>query len=207
MKNKDLYDKLGVNKTASDDEIKKAFREKAKDAHPDKQGGDHQKMQELTQAYGILKDPLKRAKYDNTGEMHDVPFDQKFTGFVASIFLKLIEVNGDGVDRVDLIAEFLEQCRLIIENSNKEKAKLNKERNRIEKVMKRLSSTKENKIGRVLEFRITEYKKDLRILDDQIQFMRDCEEVIGHHSYQFDPLEPKEDENGFAWITMRSTTI
>lgn len=60
----DYYNILGVNKTASPDEIKKAYRKLAMEHHPDK-GGDVSKFQEITNAYETLSDPNKRAAYDN----------------------------------------------------------------------------------------------------------------------------------------------
>ena len=62
----DYYNILGVNKNASQDEIKKAFREKAHKFHPDKQGGDEAKFKELYVAFRVLFDSTKRAQYDNS---------------------------------------------------------------------------------------------------------------------------------------------
>lgn len=62
---KDLYSILGVTKTASPDEIKRAYRRLASQYHPDKQGGDTAKFQEIEEAYRTLSDPAKRAEYDN----------------------------------------------------------------------------------------------------------------------------------------------
>jgi molecular chaperone DnaJ len=64
---RDYYDVLGIGKSASDDEIKKAFRKKAIEHHPDKQGGDEAKFQEINEAYEVLKDERKRQRYDQFG--------------------------------------------------------------------------------------------------------------------------------------------
>jgi molecular chaperone DnaJ len=65
---KDYYNILGVSKTASQDEIKKAFRKLAHQHHPDKQGGDSDKFKEINEAYQVLSDDSKRQKYDQFGE-------------------------------------------------------------------------------------------------------------------------------------------
>jgi molecular chaperone DnaJ len=67
MSKRDYYDVLGVGKTASDDEIKKAFRKKAIEHHPDKAGGDETKFKEINEAYEVLKDDRKRQRYDQFG--------------------------------------------------------------------------------------------------------------------------------------------
>ncbi len=64
---KDYYQLLGVEKSASQDEIKKAFRVLAHKHHPDKQGGDEAKFKEINEAYQVLGDEKKRAQYDQFG--------------------------------------------------------------------------------------------------------------------------------------------
>ena len=66
MSKSDYYDVLGVKKDASADEIKKAFRKKAIEFHPDK-GGDEAKFKEVNEAYEVLKDNEKRQRYDQFG--------------------------------------------------------------------------------------------------------------------------------------------
>jgi DnaJ family protein B protein 4 len=76
-----LYNILGVDQTASDDEIKKAYFKKAKICHPDKFQNEPDEIkkqkqlefQELNKAYEILKDPHKRQQYDMTGSTDDTP--------------------------------------------------------------------------------------------------------------------------------------
>lgn len=64
---KDYYKILGVNKNASEEEIKKAFRKLAHVYHPDKSGGDEAKFKEASEAYAVLSDKKKRAQYDAFG--------------------------------------------------------------------------------------------------------------------------------------------
>ncbi len=64
---KDYYQTLGVNKNASKDEIKIAFRKLAHQYHPDKGGGNEQKFKEVSEAYTVLGDDKKRQQYDTFG--------------------------------------------------------------------------------------------------------------------------------------------
>ncbi|MEE9410072.1 MAG: DnaJ domain-containing protein, partial [Candidatus Heimdallarchaeota archaeon] len=67
---RDYYEVLGVSKDANETEIKKAFRKKAMENHPDRNPDDPkaaEKFKEATEAYEILSDPEKRAAYDRFG--------------------------------------------------------------------------------------------------------------------------------------------
>jgi len=65
---KDYYNVLGVDKRATPDDIKKAFRKLAHKYHPDKGGTDESKFKEITEAYSVLSDDKKRREYDTYGQ-------------------------------------------------------------------------------------------------------------------------------------------
>ena len=74
------YSTLGVAKGATADTIKRAYKEKAKEHHPDR-GGDANKFAEISNAYDILKDPSKRAYYDHTGSTDQQRASNQQQGF------------------------------------------------------------------------------------------------------------------------------
>ena len=81
MANKNYYEILGVNKNASDDEIKKAYRSLAKKYHPDLNPGNNEaaeKLKEVNEAYGVLSDKTKKQNYDTYGSAEG---PQGFGGF------------------------------------------------------------------------------------------------------------------------------
>ena len=70
MEKRDYYEVLGVSKDATADQIKKAYRKKAIEFHPDKNPGDktaEEKFKEAAEAYDVLSNPDKKARYDQFG--------------------------------------------------------------------------------------------------------------------------------------------
>lgn len=92
---KDYYQILGVEKNATKEEIKKAFRQKAHLYHPDKKDGDEKKFKEVNEAYQVLGNDEKRSQYDQYGST----FDQQ-GGFGGGMnwddFMKYARQGGGG---------------------------------------------------------------------------------------------------------------
>ncbi|MFA6271680.1 MAG: molecular chaperone DnaJ [Patescibacteria group bacterium] len=105
----DYYEILGVAKDASQDEIKKAFRKKAHQYHPDKNTGDEAKFKELNQAYQVLSKEDKRKQYDQFGSAFDqqggfgggAGFDPRQAGFGGAD-----GINFDFGDLGDIFGDF-----------------------------------------------------------------------------------------------------
>ena len=95
---RDYYEVLGVSKQASPDEIKRAYRKKAKQYHPDinKEPGAEEKFKEVQEAYEVLSDPNKKATYDRFGH---AAFEQGAGNGGAGGF------GGFGFEDVDLLSE------------------------------------------------------------------------------------------------------
>src|SRR4030042_3356455 len=84
----DYYKILGLEKTATEADIKRAYRKLAHQYHPDKGNGDEKKFKEVSEAYQILSDPEKRKQYDQFGKTSDDQDGQEqgFGGFDWSEF-------------------------------------------------------------------------------------------------------------------------
>ncbi|HUW30404.1 MAG TPA: molecular chaperone DnaJ [Planctomycetota bacterium] len=98
LSNKDYYEVLGVSRTASDDEIKKAYRKLALKYHPDRNQGNkeaEEKFKEISEAYAVLSDAEKRKTYDLRGQAG--VRDAGFEGFanVDDIYSQFGDIFGD----------------------------------------------------------------------------------------------------------------
>jgi curved DNA-binding protein CbpA len=80
-----LYDTIGVDESATQEEIKRAYREKAMNMHPD-QGG----VKDLSTAYSVLSNAEKRKRYDETGETEQAPISRPFS-IAVTIFVEVVE--------------------------------------------------------------------------------------------------------------------
>lgn len=89
----DLYDILGIDKDADENEIRKAYHEKSKENHPDK-GGDHEVFVKISFAYSVLSDPDKRKEYDSYGTTSNTSEKEKAAvNLVKSIISNTISEN------------------------------------------------------------------------------------------------------------------
>jgi molecular chaperone DnaJ len=110
---KDYYNVLGVDKKASQDDIKKAFRKLAHKHHPDK-GGSDEKFKEITEAYSVLSDEKKRREYDAYGQAFPGGAPQggnPFGGFDFSQFQQGFGNGGVEFDFGDIFGDIFSSGR------------------------------------------------------------------------------------------------
>ncbi len=105
MTKKDYYKILGVNKSASKTEIKKAYKKLALKYHPER-GGDAEKFKEISEAYAVLSDYNKKNQYDQFGHQ---AFDQRFSqedifsgANFEDIFSEIFDGGGFGGNIFDM---------------------------------------------------------------------------------------------------------
>lgn len=106
----DLYAELGLDPSATPEQIRAAYRKAAKRAHPDA-GGDADAFQRVVGAYVVLSDPARRARYDESGDTDSSPDNSaaKLANAFAELFLRVMSKRND-IENVDVIAMMADTC-------------------------------------------------------------------------------------------------
>lgn len=187
---KDLYNELGVNKDVSQKDLEKAYKDKAKEVHPDKNGGDTKKMQELNNAYAVLKNPSRRSRYDETGDETETPFDLKFADLVQTIFIQVID-RTENIEGIDMIGRLVDMIEEIIKGGVETKEDLSAKIVKLNKVLVRLEKKgSDDSILVVLQNNVFELKRQIAVTDEQVEFMNKSLEIVRGYSYKFEKPAP-----------------
>lgn len=107
----DPYATLGVSETATRDEIKRAYRNKAKATHPDAQGS-HEEFVALERAYATIGNEEARKKYDATGtDARETSFEEKASAVLYKVFIDAVTMieNVETVNLVDAVRRNIKQ--------------------------------------------------------------------------------------------------
>jgi DnaJ domain len=141
----DPYEALGVPHDAPTAEVKRAYRKRAKQAHPDG-GGTAEEFEKISRAMLILTDPKRRAKYDATGDADDVAPDNSvalavsiIVGFVSQVISQYVSgAAGDPctVDLIDVMRKHFKKQMVDFENQKVPIIKAAKAMERVEKRFK-----------------------------------------------------------------------
>ncbi len=189
----DLYRLLGIKRGASKEEVRKAYRHKAKVVHPDK-GGSAEAFSALTMAQEVLTDPKRRAKYDATGEIEEAKpdnFDGSAIEVIAQKLGLLIHAEQDltGVD----IGALIEQS--ICDDIARRQASIVEQTRAIERAAKlrarirRKAEGADNMLARVLDWHERSSKDHIKKNEEAVASMERALEIL--EGYLFVDDRPK----------------
>lgn len=185
-----LYDDLGVPKSATKAEIKRAYRQRSKKAHPDA-GGKRESWDRIAIAYRVLGDDAARANYDATGKIDpDKPQDNSLFIVLSTIESILNTCATRGIDpvTVDIIAD----CKKTLQNKLREIAARKKEAEsnlqKIKKIAKRfrVKKGKEDKIGPMLANRIAQIEQNMFVIEAEKPNLEAALAVLSDHEFNWD---------------------
>lgn len=181
---KDLYENLGVSENATQEDIKTAYRNLAKEHHPDKPTGDKEKFQQVQLAYSILGNEDKRSRYDKTGTTGKPNFDSVLNGYVNSILEEVI----NSTKQVDIV-DFLKQVTIKnIENMDKALDDTKKKEEKIKKIIESYKiKSSADVITPILNDKIKMIQMHQENIKEEKQTMQDIYDVISGYDYEYTP--------------------
>jgi len=196
MNKKNPYKTLNVPTNATQDEIKKAYKNKAKKSHPDV-GGDENEFKEISSAYALLADPKKREYYDQYG---DEPQSQdstlnKATRLINTLIDQMLQKHTpEEVLKQDFIKEMK---NAITDNKNKLKQEVANQNTMMERLSKMIEIFEEklSHEGKNIKINIfitnVEEKKNyvmrnLKDLDDQEKVLDKSLEILSDYNFDYD---------------------
>ncbi len=198
----DLYGVLGVDRDASKAVIRKAYRDKAKRAHPDA-GGSEKKFALVKFAHDVLTDEQRRKNYDETGNAEEPKIDSTLNGAMQLVSILLDQVlgaceqQGRSPTTVDLIGSMKSQLRQNRAEFDKRVAALKKMEEIAKTIQKRFKVKKkkgaprpENRMEAMLTARLVAIADQLRHSEDQKKQIDLAEQIISDHEFDFDQLPP-----------------
>lgn len=172
------YQTLGVDKIASQDEIKRAYRMLAQKLHPDKPDGDIEQFQRVQKAYEVLSDPDRRDHYDRTGDENAPNYELIAYSRVAELFAMIIESDKKG-NLIDIAAKRVQESISTIKlRITESESSIRKN----EKKLNRISSKGENIFADVLTAKLDSLRQSIETLTEEIKINSMVLELIKNHT-------------------------
>ena len=194
------YEDLGVQKNATEAEVKKAYRKKAQRAHPDK-GGDPQEFHRLTRAYETLSDPGKREYYDAHGS--DKPQDQAETmalQMMAQALLGLIDQVD--VDYTNIIEAAGRLVQGQLEDVRKKLRQVDQAIKRREKALERLKGSKSSMAADLISGDLAVKAREKAAGEEAERVVLRVIELLKEHKYEVENRPPENVRDAYqAYLT------
>lgn len=182
----DLYETLGVDRTASTADIRRAYRSRAKKAHPDA-GGNPDDFRSLCVALAVLQDPDRREKYDRTGNADAEP-DTREAEALNRIAGALEAVVGALHDPAahDLVAALKAQFHQAIAEGKRQRDQTTKKAEKWDKLMRRFTHKGEgdNMLASIAKGKAVEARRVVESCDIEIAKLERCIEILGEHGFE-----------------------
>ena len=196
----DLYTILGIERDATSDQIKKAYRKLSKIHHPDK-GGDSQLFVEIQVAYEILMDEDTRANYDATGSIGEntIPLKTAAMNIVMGLWDQILNYKSscNNTD-IDMEKEFLLKLRDMIKDAEKNIKSINKHLKILRKISECIvyKGNSNNLLKMFTDDKIKSGEDQIRKLERRIKELDEAKIISGDYDYIYLWDEDEEMEDG-----------
>ena len=178
-----FYETLGIDPAAKPAEIKKADQTKSRKHHPDKAGGDDALQAEINRAYAVLSDPVKRLRYDATGEAGTTDsLEQRLAKDAIVLFRQTIDQFGPHADLAWQARTMARKGRSDLAASKEETRATLVKLNKIKKGL-RHNATGPDVLGDMLDNEIRANKAKLSLLDEEAAYVGRLVEYLEGWSY------------------------
>jgi DnaJ-class molecular chaperone len=197
----DYYAILGLDRTdlISDEDIKKAYRAKAAELHPDVEGGSTEDFATLFGAYQILSDRKSRLLYDTTGRVRSGSDSEVVTAMkeLQRIVLAMLDTHGENTFYINLTAEI---TRILSENIQLELTKIRSAKKRrvaIKRYQKKfrwngtVRKSGQNFIENVLKAEWQRQRTEIALAVEKIRLFETIRELLGEYTYIPEPVKSK----------------
>ncbi len=195
-----LYDTLGVPPDASAAEIKKAFRKKAAQHHPDR-GGDTEKMAEINRALDVLSDPARRERYDQTGEDGNrVPtLDESAQNLIIQLFSQAMEKVPDTQNIFIRIAGHISSVQ---RSEQQRKSTVQRNITKLERKLKRIKfkGKGRNFIEALIQHQISALRQECSQIDERHKAADRALEMLKEFDFEVEKLEPRQGAQPYGII-------
>lgn len=193
----ELYEALGVDKTASKAEIRRAYRRRAKKAHPDA-GGNREEWDRLHRELMVLEDDKTRERYDRTGDADAAGPDQSGAVIHQMVMMAVehvIAVAGQkriNPETIDIIADASRFMRDRIAEENAKIRAKEKEALGIRKMARRFKAKKgkPNIIGTMFDARAADVERDCETIREQIAQIGEALKLLNDHTFDWSSAPP-----------------
>lgn len=202
----DLYKILGVKKKASKQEIKNAYRDKAKKAHPDK-GGDKEEFNKITRAYKILTDTKARLTYDVTGGVSTSDNEKlsKASAMCITSLENLLSELGDNILTEDIFLLLQKVFKKHIKDVNKDTTEMSRGKEILLSLQEAVTYKSKNGypdvFGTFIEKRVQDLEYGILRNEEQLEICDVCLKIVAMYSMKTRPKKntpPPYAEDGFA---------
>ncbi len=202
----DHYKTLGVKRDATDKQIKEAYRDKATELHPDKQGGDERLFKALSTSYTLLIDSKRRKFYDETGSsMKGSEFDRKAGALLQQLFQMIVTDNGlEAIIHLDIIPMIGDQIDRGMGELEKKVEHSKGSKEVIDNILKRLKhKNKRNPITLMLKHESTKHSELITQKKQEMEVGKRAWTML--KEYDFDFEEQMQSTGSYTSVTFMQT--